>query len=134
MSDDTVFSSAPQPTGDEAASVQTSAKRVVRNDDAGRYEIYVGDELGGFTEIDAGEGDRVVFPHTEIDPAFSGQGLGSLLVGEALADAARRGETIVPKCSFVRRYLRENEVAGAVVDWPRTGDAQEAATGGEQPS
>lgn len=140
MTDDTVFSSAPKPAEDgddgsvETPPVSSAAKRVVRNDDAGRYEVYVGDELGGFTEIYAGEGDRLIFPHTDIDPAFSGQGLGSLLVGEALADAARRGETIVPKCSFVRKYLRENEVAGAVVDWPRATDAQDAATGGEQPS
>lgn len=147
MTDDTVFSSTPQggegaaggagkddATQVDGAHVDATQKRVVRNDDAGRYEIYVGNELGGFTEIEPGEGDRVVFPHTEIDPAFSGQGLGGLLVGEALADTARRGETIVPKCSFVRKYLRENDVAGAVVDWPRPGDAQDAAAGGEQSS
>lgn len=144
MTDDTVFTSAPQPSAGgqdaggasqgDAAQVDAAQKRVVRNDDAGRYEIYVGDELGGFTEIEPGEGERVVFPHTEIDPAFSGQGLGGLLVGEALADAARRGETIVPQCSFVRKYLRENDVPGAVVDWPRPADAQGAAAGGEQSS
>ena len=99
------------------------APRVVRNEDAGRYEIWLGDQLGGFSEFEIDADGRIVFPHTEVDPAFKGQGLGSTLVAESLADAARRGETIVPVCPFVQKYLGDNEVAGAVVDWP---DREEA--------
>lgn len=106
-------------------------KRVVRNDESGRYEIWVGGRLGGFTEITSDAEGRAVFPHTEVDPAFGGQGLGKILVGEALSDVARRGETIVPVCSYVRKYLRENEVPGAVVEWPNRADAQDAATPAE---
>lgn len=109
-------------------------KRVIRNDEARRYEIWVGDTLGGFTEFRERDGGRVLFPHTEIDPAFGGQGLGGHLVGDALADIAQRGEIIVPLCPFVQKYLRKNEVAGAVIDWPGSADAQDAATPGEQPA
>lgn len=115
----------------ETTQASDEQKRVVRNDDDSRYEIWVGDRLGGFTEIEPDDEGRTVFPHTEIDPAFGGQGLGKVLVGEALADVARRGEAIVPVCSYVRKYLRENEVAGAVVEWPNRADAQDAATPAE---
>jgi predicted GNAT family acetyltransferase len=114
--------------------VTTTRTRVERNDVAGRYEVLVDGAVAGFTEIEADESGRVVFPHTEVDPAYKGMGLSKILVGEALADAARRGETIVPLCSVVRRYLRENEIPGAVVDWPRPGDAQAAAGSGEPPA
>ncbi|QKJ18156.1 GNAT family N-acetyltransferase [Microbacterium hominis] len=91
---------------------------VTRNDDAGRYEIHVGDVLGGFTEFHPDDQGRLVLPHTVVDPAFKGRGLGTVLVSEALADVARRGETIVPRCPFVVKYLRENTVEGLQVDWP----------------
>lgn len=91
---------------------------VQRNDDAGRYEIWVGGVLGGYTEFRIDAHGRLVFTHTEVDPAFKGQGLGGILVGRALADVANRGETIVPHCPFVVRYLRSNDVPGLVIDWP----------------
>ena len=95
---------------------------VVRNDEEGRYEIRLGEVLGGFTRFRPDSHGRLVFPHTEIDPAFKGQGLGKILVGRALADVAGRGETIVPRCPFVVRYLRENEVPGLLIDWPDAPD------------
>ncbi|HEX7246548.1 MAG TPA: GNAT family N-acetyltransferase, partial [Actinomycetota bacterium] len=92
--------------------------RVVRNDEAGRYEIRLGEALGGYTEFRVDRHGRLVFPHTEIDPAFAGQGLGGILVGRAMADVAERGETVVPRCPFVVRYLRRHEVPGLRIDWP----------------
>lgn len=112
------------------SSTQQNEKKVVRNDDAGRYEIWVGDQLGGYSEFEIDDDGRIVFPHTEVDPAFTGQGLGGTLVGESLADAVRRGETIVPLCPFVNKYLSENDVAGAVVDWPDRDEAEDGPTGG----
>jgi uncharacterized protein len=121
-------------TSTDAASTNEHEKRVVRNDEAGRYEIWVGDQLGGFSEFEIDDAGRAVFPHTEVDPAFKGQGLGGTLVGEALADATKRGEGIVPLCPFVKKYLRENEVAGAVIEWPEKPDARDAAAAGDSPA
>ncbi|MBU4464223.1 MAG: N-acetyltransferase [Actinobacteria bacterium] len=104
---------------------------VTRNDEAQRYEIHVDGALGGFTEFTEGEGGSLVFPHTLVDPAFKGQGLGSILVGEALADTARRGEAVVPECPFVAHYLKGNDVPGLIIDWPETEDAADAANPGE---
>ena len=35
-----------------------------------------------------------------------------------MADSARRGETVVPHCPVVAKYLRENEVPGLTIEWP----------------
>lgn len=98
--------------------VTDTAPRVERNDDESRYEVWVGEVLGGFTEFAPDTHGRLVLPHTEIDPAFKGQGLGTTLVREALEDLARRGETVVPRCPFVVRHLRSEEVEGLSVAWP----------------
>ena len=93
---------------------------VTRDDEQSRYEIFVGDVLGGFTTFHTDSRGRVVFPDTQIDPAFKGRGLGTTLVAEAMTDAAKRGDTVVPRCTFVARWLRENEVDGLEIDWPET--------------
>ncbi|GAA1704874.1 hypothetical protein GCM10009808_23540 [Microbacterium sediminicola] len=90
---------------------------VVRNDADSRYEIHVGGALAGFTEFVADDEGRFVYPHTEIDKAFGGQGLGSILVRGAMTDAAARGETVVPTCSFVVRYLQSHEIPGLDIHW-----------------
>lgn len=90
---------------------------VRRNEEAGRYEILVGDVVAGFTEFTERRG-AFLFPHTEIDPAFGGRGLGSVLVAGAMADSAARGDTVVPLCPFVVKYLRANEVPGLTISWP----------------
>lgn len=97
---------------------ETDEITVRRNDEAGRYEVRVGDVLAGFTEFTPDARGRQRFPHTEIDPAFRGRGLAQIVVAEAMADEARRGETVVPLCPVVVKYLREHEVPGLDVQWP----------------
>lgn len=91
---------------------------VTRDDDESRYEIRLGDVLAGFSEFRVDSRGRHVYPHTEIDPAFRGRGLAGTLVAEAMTDAAARGETVVPLCAVVGKYLQDNEVPGLTVDWP----------------
>jgi len=91
--------------------------QVVRNDEKSRYEVIVDGTVAGFTEFEPDAAGRVVFPHTEVDPAFGGRGLGSVLVGEAMADEATRGETVVPVCPFVVTFLKGHDVAGLDVHW-----------------
>ncbi|WP_448070689.1 GNAT family N-acetyltransferase [Georgenia yuyongxinii] len=82
----------------------------------GRYEAFVDGELAGFTEYVA-DGDRLVFPHTVVDPAFAGRGVGSALVRGALDDVRARGLRAVPVCSFVRSWLaRHEDEYGDIVD------------------
>jgi predicted GNAT family acetyltransferase len=91
---------------------------VRRNDDARRYEIHVGDVEAGFTVFRVDPRGRLIFPHTEVDPAFRGRGIAQRLVAAAMADVARRGETVIPHCPVVAAYLRQNEVPGLDIVWP----------------
>jgi predicted GNAT family acetyltransferase len=104
---------------------------VTRNDEKSRYEIHVGDRIGGFLEYEQSEDGPVIVPHTEVDDTFKGMGLGSRLAGEALADLARRGDVVTPFCPFVKHYLRENEVPGLLVEWPERSEATESAAPSE---
>ena len=106
----------------------SDAVQVVRNDAKSRYEVTVDGTVAGFTVFGPDAAGRVVFPHTEVDPAFAGRGLGTILIGSALADVAARGETIVPVCSFVVKYLESHEVPGLKVHWRGRNREREAST------
>ena len=79
-----------------------------------RFTITVGDEVAGFIDY-RHEGDALALLHTEVDPAYEGQGLGSKLVGGALAQLRDAGTPVLPHCSFVRRYLQRHEDLQSVV-------------------
>jgi uncharacterized protein len=81
---------------------------VVHIPEAERYEIHVDGEVAGFTEAHPRDDGVVVFPHTVIDDAYEGQGLGLTLVTGALDDIRRRGLRIVVTCPYVRHFLRNH--------------------------
>jgi predicted GNAT family acetyltransferase len=83
------------------------AHQVIRDDDNGRYELRVDDELVGIAEFVV-DGTTVVVPHTEITPARRGQGLGALLVEGVLADIRAQGAVVVPACWYVREYIDQH--------------------------
>ncbi|NYH77457.1 hypothetical protein FHR84_000771 [Actinopolyspora biskrensis] len=88
---------------------------VSRATDRDRYEITVdGRKAGHVSYLDRG-GQRV-FYHTEIDEEFGGRGLGSSLIGRALADTGAAGLRIVPVCPFVARYLERHHEVDDLVD------------------
>lgn len=78
-----------------------------RDDDRGRYELVVGDEVVGFADF-RDDGDALVFPHTVTLPEHRGQGYGAILVQGALDDARHRGRTVVPTCWFVAEFIDTN--------------------------
>jgi predicted GNAT family acetyltransferase len=80
---------------------------VVDNDELRRFEITVDGKVAGFAAYRTEPG-AVVFTHTEIDPAFEGQGLGSKLAAAALKDVRDRGLEIVPLCPFIAAYLKRH--------------------------
>ncbi len=69
-----------------------------------RYEAHLGDAVVGFSEYRR-VGSRVIFFHTEVDPAFEGRGIGSRLARGALDDARSRGLTVTAKCPFIASYI-----------------------------
>ena len=93
---------------------------VLHNASAHRYEIRVGDELAGFTVAEptddpppleseilpaGGAPSVILFPHTEIAPAFEGKGLASVLVQGALDDIRERGLRIKVTCPYILGWL-----------------------------
>jgi predicted GNAT family acetyltransferase len=75
--------------------------------DKHRYEIYAGDVLAGFAEYTLEDG-TVVFTHTEVEPQFEGEGIGSTLIRDALEDVRRQGRQVVPMCKFVAEYIEKH--------------------------
>ncbi len=91
---------------------------VTRNDDASRYEIHSDGTLAGYAEFQLRPG-AIRFIHTEVDPAFQGQGLAGILAKDALTDAVAAGEAIVPLCPYIAKYLTTHEIPGAEIRWPQ---------------
>ena len=61
--------------------------------------------LAGLAQYRLTDPGLIVFIHTEIDDAFEGRGLGSILVRAALDAARSRGLAVRPDCPFVRGYI-----------------------------
>jgi predicted GNAT family acetyltransferase len=78
------------------------------NPDEHQFEIYVDDALAGFTVYRARPGIRA-FIHTEIDPAFEGQGLGGQLITAALDKARADGDDVLPFCPFVDHFISTHD-------------------------
>jgi len=72
-----------------------------------RFELADGDEVAGFVEYRLRD-DVVTLLHTEVDSAFSGQGLGTALARGVLDEAASRRFSVIPRCPFIAGFIREH--------------------------
>jgi predicted GNAT family acetyltransferase len=87
--------------------VRTEKLRVVDNTSELRYELWSADTLAGYIRYTR-DGDLVTMVHTEVEPAFEGEGLGNALVAGALDEARAQGKRILPLCPFVAAYIRRH--------------------------
>ncbi|MBB3096206.1 hypothetical protein FHR83_003876 [Actinoplanes campanulatus] len=60
-------------------------------------------------------GNIVVYTHTEVDPRFERQGVGSALARAAMDDARGRNRTVVPMCPFLGEWLDEHKEYDKIV-------------------
>jgi len=105
---------------------QTGAETTVSAEHQ-KYTIAVEGKTVGLAEF-ADRGNQRVFHHTEVDPAFGGRGLATILVKEALDAARNDGKRIVPVCSMVGTVLKKHPefdditdpVTAEVVGWVQT--------------
>lgn len=72
-----------------------------------RYEITVDGALAGFADYRRRTG-VIDLIHTEIDPAFQGQGLAGTLIAHMLDRARAEGLMVEPHCPFVQRFIRDH--------------------------
>lgn len=80
---------------------------IADNPAAQRYELHRGDRLGAVAEYRTIRGTRV-FHHTEVDPEFEGQGVGSRLARFVLDDVRARGDRIRIKCPFLLAFIKRH--------------------------
>jgi predicted GNAT family acetyltransferase len=73
-----------------------------------RFELLADREVAGYVEYQLTPGE-IMFIHTEIDEAYEGKGLGSVLVRHALDETRERGLAVLPLCPFVRSWISRHE-------------------------
>src|SRR5436190_1995938 len=94
----------------------TANPPVIDNAPESRFEVSVDGHVA-VLEYERDE-QHMEIVHTEVPDELEGRGLGGLLVTAAVDDAAQRGVTVVPTCSFARGWLQRHPkvAARAVID------------------
>lgn len=78
---------------------------VTHNAEQNRYEATKDGVLAGHADYTLTD-ELVVFTHTEVDPQFEGQGVGSALARFALDDVRADGQRkVVPQCAFIKGWI-----------------------------
>lgn len=93
---------------------KTGAEATITLED-GRYTIAVEGKRVGLADF-ADRNDQRVFYHTEIDPAYGGRGLATILVEQALDEARGEGKRIVPVCSMIDTVLKKHPEYDDITD------------------
>lgn len=75
--------------------------------DRHRYELRAGDALVGFIDYRLRR-EVIHLVHTEVLPAYTGQGHAATLARSALDDARTRGLTVHPDCPYVAAYVAKH--------------------------
>ncbi|MEV4171699.1 MULTISPECIES: GNAT family N-acetyltransferase [unclassified Nonomuraea] len=88
---------------------------VVDNSTESRFEILVDGKVAGFADYLLLP-TKIVFTHTEVLPAYEGQGLAGKLVGHALQASADTGLRVVPRCPYVAKYIERHPEFKDLVD------------------
>jgi predicted GNAT family acetyltransferase len=78
------------------------------NPERSRYEATVGPVLAGHATYHRQPGIVTVL-HSEVDPAFEGRGVGSVLVRGMLDDIRTRDAKVLAICPFVRAFLQRHD-------------------------
>ena len=78
--------------------------QVSNNAEAARYEARVGAKIVGFAEYQLTD-DLIAFTHTEVEPAYEGQDVGSALARAALDEVRGTNRKVLPLCPFIKGWI-----------------------------
>lgn len=80
---------------------------IVDEPDQQRYTARLDEQPAGLIAYVV-EGAVIAMVHTEVRPAYEGQGVGGQLARYALDDTRRRGRRVRPLCPFVRAWIERH--------------------------
>ena len=92
---------------------------IENNEADSRWEVKLDARVIAFVEYKS-RPDRVTFIHTEVDPDFEGQGIGSRLARMILDDAVARGLRVTLYCPFIRSYVDRHPEYEQYIDAPKS--------------
>ena len=72
-----------------------------------RFELLVGGAVAGLAAYRVRDGVTVI-THSQIDPAFRGRGLGSVLAAQTLDLLRSQDARVVAACPFFAKYVEEH--------------------------
>jgi len=99
--------------------VMTAATEVRQRPEAGRFEILSDGQVAGYINYHEGDDGSMALVHTEMDPAFAGQGLAAALARAVFDDLTERGVRTVVPCPFLISWLGKNpEYPDVVIQAP----------------
>ncbi len=91
---------------------------IVHNKLAKRFEVELDQYVAVLTYRMADDDKKIIFTHTGVPPALSGQGIASKMAVRALTYAREEELGVVPVCPFVSSYIRRHqEYQDLVVEW-----------------
>ena len=82
------------------------SESLIDNAERSRFELGV-NGASGFIDYRR-SGTTLFLNHAEVPAALAGHGVGNRMVSEALDLIRRRGERIVPVCSFIQAFVRRH--------------------------
>ncbi len=74
------------------------------NPSESRFEAVIDGRVAGFAQYIRSD-QLVVYPHTVVEPAFEGQGVGGALARAALDDARERALPVLATCPFIHGWM-----------------------------
>jgi predicted GNAT family acetyltransferase len=92
---------------------------IENNEADSRWEVKLDARVIAFVEYKS-RPDRVTLIHTEVDPDFEGQGIGSRLARTVLDDAVARGLRVTLYCPFIRSYVDRHPEYDQYIDAPKS--------------
>jgi len=82
--------------------------KVIHNQEAHRYELWVDDVQVGLADYSVMPGERH-FVHTEVSPEHQGKSYAAIVMREAFLDMRQYSkEKVVPVCSYVVAYMNSH--------------------------
>lgn len=99
--------------------------KVIHNQEAHRYELWVDDVRVGLADYSQMPGERC-FVHTEVGPEHQGKSYAAILMREAFLDMRKNSkDKVVPVCSYVVAYMNRHPETHDLLKSP-IGDAAAA--------